>query len=775
MTTASGTHTFLELLVATIKGASVYNSQDQVPPAAVLWPDGERQWESLLPALRNQLPVFALGEYSPDENTGPAYWLRCIIAGAISHPSLQDGQVPVLYLPGYSRSDFRIIEACPLELKPLVELQYRGILWSQRNGKDWTIGAFLQSKEGGLRIDVGTDASTKEALQRSLLKLAEEPLASLHRETPLRAPFLDGLLHPDDVKNVLRWINDPMAFRDECTIEEWEAFAAVCRERYNLDPHKDGPITGAEKLGQQNGNWKLAWQRFAEAPSSYRAIPDRLREAKPEKTLPMLDPTESWPQDNETAEDSLRMGLIQLGNLDPEKARRTIISLESDHGHRRNWIWHSIGWSPLAEAIGHLAIIANTVEAARQGTSLSEAINYYTESGWTADLALLDALASVEKSADIEAVESAVHAVYKPWLQDSVESFQKIVAASEPEDYQTAIPTEAQNGTCILFTDGLRFDIAKRLTHLLNERGVEAEIKANLTAMPSVTETAKPALSPAASALKGGSDFDTVVKASGSKVNAAVLRGVLSHTGFQVLSASETGDPDGRAWSELGDIDSQGHTYKSRVSRYIPDELRRLAERITNLLDHGWQKVILVTDHGWILIPGGLPKVELPQHLTEVRKGRCARMKEESPIEYQEVPWYWNPAVRVAVAPGIYCFEAGKEYEHGGLSPQECIVPTITATRNTPTSPVRIESAKWRRLRCNIEVKGATAGSRIDIRTRRDDPATTIVQGGKDLDTDGNIFLLVEDEDLEGQAAVVVVVGPDGTVLFQDSTIVGDP
>ena len=360
MITASGTHTFLESLVAAIEEASEYNSQDQVPPAAVLWPDGERQWESLLPALRNQLPVFALGEYSPDENTGPAYWLRCIIARTIPHPSLQDGQVPVLYLPGHSRSEFRVMESCPPELQPLAELQYRGILWSQRNGKDWTIGAFLQSKEGGLRIDVGTDASTKEALQRSLLKLAEEPLASLHREAPLRAPFLDGLLHPDDVKNVLRWINDPVKFQNDSTPEEWQAFAAVCRERYSLDPQKDSPITGAEKLGQQNGNWRLAWQRFTEAPSSYRSIPDRLREAKPEKTLPMFDPTESWPQDNETAEESLRTGLMQLGNLDPEKARRAIISLESDHGHRRTWIWHSMGWSPLAEAIEHLARIANT-------------------------------------------------------------------------------------------------------------------------------------------------------------------------------------------------------------------------------------------------------------------------------------------------------------------------------------------------------------------------------------------------------------------------------
>ena len=123
MTTASDKHTFLESLVAAIEGASAYNSQDQVPPAAVLWPDGERQWESLLPALRNQLPVFALGEYSPDENTGPAYWLRCIIARTIPHPSLQDGQVPVLYLPGHSRSEFRVMESCPPELEPLAELQ----------------------------------------------------------------------------------------------------------------------------------------------------------------------------------------------------------------------------------------------------------------------------------------------------------------------------------------------------------------------------------------------------------------------------------------------------------------------------------------------------------------------------------------------------------------------------------------------------------------------------------------------------------------------------
>ena len=429
----------------------------------------------------------------------------------------------------------------------------------------------------------------------------------------------------------------------------------------------------------------------------------------------------------------------------------------------------------MAEAVEHLAKLATTTETAQQGTSVPEAVRSYTEAGWTADLAVLDALASVNKAADVEAVQSAVRAVYRPWLQDTVDSFQKIVAASELGDYQAATPAEAQNGTCILFTDGLRFDIAQRLASFLSERGIEAEIDAGLAAMPSVTATAKPALSPAAEELQGGEDFDTIVKASGSKVEARVLRTLMDNQGFQILNMDDLGDPAGRAWSEFGDIDSLGHTNGWRVSHYISEELRRIAERIANLLDHGWQRVVLVTDHGWLLIPGGLPKAELPEHLTQVRKGRCARLKEGSQTEHQVVPWYWDPTVRVVVAPGIHCYEAGKEYEHGGLSPQECIVPTLTATRNNPTSSVEIETVRWRRLRCNIEVKGAIAGARVDIRTRGSDPSTTIATGGKNLDGDGKAFLIVEDEDREGEAALIVIVEPEGTVLAQNSTIVGDP
>src|SRR5438874_4970753 len=243
---------------------------------------------------------------------------------------------------------------------------------------------------------------------------------------------------------------------------------------------------------------------------------------------------------------------------------------------------------------------------------------------------------------------------------------------------------------------------------------------------------------------------------------------------IQVLRGDELGDPTGRAWTELGDIDSYGHEHGWRVAHLLAAELRALEQRIRALLEHGWQRVVVVTDHGWLLLPGSLPKADLPEHLTEVRKGRCARLKEGSKTDQQVVPWRWDPGVRFAVAPGIHCYEAGKEYEHGGLSPQECVVPILTATKvGGVAEPVTIESATWRGLRCNVAVKGASGGRRVDLRTKAGDPSTSLVGGGKALGADGTAALFVTDDDREGDGAVLVVLGSDGTPRAQRGTVVG--
>ena len=85
--------------------------------------------------------------------------------------------MPILYLPNVSRQDLRAGGDCPLILQPLIELQYRGAVWHQRNGRDWTVDAFLTS-EDGVGLDIAKDNRTRDAMLRALALLAPEPLSA---------------------------------------------------------------------------------------------------------------------------------------------------------------------------------------------------------------------------------------------------------------------------------------------------------------------------------------------------------------------------------------------------------------------------------------------------------------------------------------------------------------------------------------------------------------------------------------------------------------------
>ena len=133
--------------------AQAYAPGDQVAPCAVIWPDPERLWESIMPQVQALVPeLFALGDYDAAKRTGPSLWLRCIEARSVDGAP-PAGTVPIFYLPGISRDKLRAAEDCPQELAALVELQYRGVMWLHVNGKEWTPNGFLVSKHGGLDLD----------------------------------------------------------------------------------------------------------------------------------------------------------------------------------------------------------------------------------------------------------------------------------------------------------------------------------------------------------------------------------------------------------------------------------------------------------------------------------------------------------------------------------------------------------------------------------------------------------------------------------------------
>jgi hypothetical protein len=170
-----------------------------------------------------------------------------------------------------------------------------------------------------------------------------------------------------------------------------------------------------------------------------------------------------------------------------------------------------------------------------------------------------------------------------------------------------------------------------------------------------------------------------------------------------------------------------------------------------------------------------MEKVDLPPATAEVKKGRCARLKDGAVVDVPTVPWFWDPGVRIALAPGVTCFEANKEYEHGGVSPQECIVPRLSVTpgAKTSTSGPEFTKVKWLGLQCRVEFAGVTGKTVVDLRGLPAEPTSSIAEQAKETSTAGKVSLLVSDEEHEGERAYLVLVAQEGQILAQREVVVG--
>lgn len=249
----------------------------------------------------------------------------------------------------------------------------------------------------------------------------------------------------------------------------------------------------------------------------------------------------------------------------------------------------------------------------------------------------------------------------------------------------------------------------------------------------------------------------------------------MKENGWTLLERSDNGNGQGYAWCEFGDIDHQGHDRGWKLAKYLNVLLREIHDRIASLMAAGWKSIRVVTDHGWLLLPGDLPKVDLPGVLTVHKGGRCALLKPGASTEERLYPWYWNPNQHFALANRISCFKKGEEYAHGGLSLQECLTLQLTVGRGTTGSPVSIEADNvvWKGLRCTVAPQGNSSGLSLDIRTQPGDSSSSVVSGGKPLKENGTVSVVVKDEDLEGHEAVLVLLDANGSLVSQAATTIG--
>lgn len=767
-------------LAEALLSAAKVNRSLMTVPAAVLWPDPERQWQHVVPSLTDVVPgLLTLGQYQPELRQGPSIWLKTVIGGGIQ--LLNPGVVPVVYLPGVSKADLRAIESCPRDLQPLAELQYRGSFWTQANGKDWTVSAFLSSKTGGLGLDVAQDKVTHEALQQALEAgvLLDHSVDELNGRQ-INAEWLLGLMAPNPTRDVLFWMNDPASARNQWGDVLWDVFSKRCKADFGFDPTADGVLIAAERLAKGDGKWAAVAELYKDSFASFPGVFGLLAKVQPPQLglFPEQETLAGYPQANEQGESALRYALSACAGMVAAQARTAVLAAEKEHGLRRSWLWARMGRSPLAEALAHLAQVAELSASLPIGKTPAELATDYQANGWRVDEAAMRALASVQSKADLEAVSAALRAIYLPWLEESARRLQD--AAKETGGLASVSTEQAGNlgaGTCTVFVDGLRYDVAVRLQQRLASLG-KTSLSSQWTSLPSVTASGKAWFSPVATHIAGtasDTEFEPRVASDGKPLSGHNLRKLLSEKGVQPLDKHETGDPKGLGWTEAGDLDHYGHEHGVRLARDLDTQLDQVVERVEELGAAGWKRVRVVTDHGWLLVPGGLPKSEMPKHQTETRWGRCAVLKDSAHGTPLTFGWDWCKDVQVAYAPGVSNFIAGAEYAHGGISLQECLVPVLQldcAGTSAASLNVTIQSVAWKGLRCTVVVEGAAPGHRVDIRSKAALGSSTLAASVKTLDG-GKASLAVADDDHMGAAAVVVVLSAEGEVLQKQVTTVG--
>lgn len=181
-----------------------------------------------------------------------------------------------------------------------------------------------------------------------------------------------------------------------------------------------------------------------------------------------------------------------------------------------------------------------------------------------ADAAGRDALA-LARAADRELVAAVVRRLFLPWLEDGAHAFQDAVEREALPGRAGQPPVEAHEDMCLLFVDGLRYELARALAGLLEARGFSADLRHRWAALPTLTATGKPAATPVAAEIIGaelGGDFAPRFEATGRRVEAEALRAAMEERGYQVLAAGTLDAPLGspaRGWAEGGAIDKLGH------------------------------------------------------------------------------------------------------------------------------------------------------------------------------------------------------------------------
>lgn len=398
------------------------------------------------------------------------------------------------------------------------------------------------------------------------------------------------------------------------------------------------------------------------------------------------------------------------------------------------------GWGPLWRAAQAVAQLRIEIDRASPPASAAGLLSWYAEKGWRVDRAhrrLELARTELAVFGELEEVLTAARNAYEQWLDGLLTQFTASLSDGaldsgqlmrQGEIHDRFVSVGAPPRTAYVWVDALRFELGVELVDALRPVATEKPaIYAAIAAAPTITPVGMANLLPdAASTLRVGLDGDRIaVSVSGVEVKDVPGRRDLlraRHGAVADLDLNDAAQKGERALtSAIGDaalvllrsqeVDASGESGLLSVAwSHFETVINLLASVVARFAQAGIERVVISADHGFIALGQDLG----PQRIVDPPAGAIGTVKRRVFVGRGGIP---NPAtVRVplsacgvtsdldiVVPRGLAVFRAGggRQFFHGGLSPQELVVPVIVVELAKAPEPQK------------LEVQAQVAGGRI--------------------------------------------------------------
>lgn len=401
-------------------------------------------------------------------------------------------------------------------------------------------------------------------------------------------------------------------------------------------------------------------------------------------------------------------------------------------------------WGPrwrVVEAVADLHVAV--LEIKPQNGSVAQQLRAYAESGWRVDRAhrrMELALTELHTAGDLEGPIGEARAVYESWLDELLSRFTTTVASEGLDVKGVMRQVEAHSRlvskggglTAYMWVDALRFEIGNELAEALQKVCAKAEISYAVASVPTITPVGMASLCPGAD-VGLGIELDArrrmVVKVGDKEIKAVDDRKNLLRAAHGELVDFPLSDVVGRGEKELGkmisgaalvlvrsqEMDVAGESGMLALTWTGLDEIKdQIVHAVARLGQAGVSRFVIAADHGFVVLSRALRTdrvVEAPVGGTGDlhRRSWVGRGAATTPstlrLALGEAGVKSDLDLIVPRTLAVFAKPGTRQFFHGGLSPQELLVPVIVAATEPSVAP------KGRRVTVTVAGNRLTTGA----------------------------------------------------------------